>query len=203
MDHLKAITRDNKCCDFLGLYLQNPAFIDGISMKIVMVNKDLLSNLPIILNDLRDYLVSRQDQVLDAQASHFKTSVVSLQCASTDFKTDFISKNWAKVAKKEVQVPEVVKELKQQDIQQMFPLIDHNRLLAEIEEMDQGRLKLTHISDYWKTRIRHTAQYLEDLKQPLPEGKFGVKLIPPKIKKMLADNSHEKIPFVRVSLKDR
>lgn len=202
LGHLRDVTKDNICCEFLSPFIQSIGSVDSISMKIFMVNKDIIHNLPIILNDLKEYLMKRQDDILHSEASNFKGTVMELQNASTDFKTTFISNHWSLLAKKRISVPDVVKEVKPVDIQNFFPLTQHLRLVNDMDQMDESKLKLTHMSDYWKTRIRHTAEFLGELHKPLPLGKYGTKFIPPRIKKMIANNTCERIPYIKTSFKD-
>lgn len=202
LGHLRDVTKDNISCEFLSPFIQSIGSVDSISMKIFMVNKDIIHNLPIILNDLKEYLMKRQDEILESEASKFKGTVMELQNASTDFKTTFISTHWYLVAKKRISVPDVIKEVKPADIQNFFPMIQHLRLLNDLDKMEEGKLKLTHMSDYWKTRIKHTAEFLGELHKPLPHGKYGTKFIPPRIKKMVENNTYERIPYIKTSFKD-
>ena len=126
-----------------------------------------------------------------------KSAMVALQTVHTNFKTSFISKNWVKIARKKIELPNVIEEFKPKNIKNYFPMNKHNRLLADLEEIEDSNLKLNRMSDYWKTRIQHTADFLGDLHKPLPSGKFGVKFLSPAIRKMVDDNAYERIPYIK------
>lgn len=197
LERLKELSKDNIICDYLDTYLANPDLIDSIPLEIFDMNKDFLLNVPIILNDLKEYLILRQEEVLDAQAGQLKSAALALQNIHTEFKTNFISKNWVKVSRKHIELPNMIEEFKPERIQKYFPLNKHNRLLLDMKEIEDSKLRLNRMSDYWKLRVQQTAEFLGELHKPLPQGKFGTRFIPPKIKKMVDENTYERIPYVK------
>lgn len=197
LQQLKEATKDNIICDFLKPYVEDPRLIALIPSEIFDDNKEFLCNLPIVLNELRDFLLERQGEVLEAQACELKSAAVAAHNAHTNVKTEFISKNWVEVSRKVTKVPKLIEEFKPERIQKYFPLTMHNRLLADLDKLEDSRLKLNRMSDYWKQRIQTTAEFLGDLHKPLEQSKFGNKFVKPKVRQMIEDNIYEKIPFVK------
>lgn len=159
----------------LGLYLEKPELIDSITLDLFELHHDLYKNIPIILNDIKEYLVSKATELLDKSSGTFKSQVLELKEATARYKTGFISKNWTKLSKGLIQQPEV-SEIDFHHIEKMFPLKRQNEILREMEEIEEvKKLKFNYVNDYWKNRNRITSEFVADLSKNPSESKYGSK----------------------------
>ena len=189
----KSITKDNPIYRYLEVYLLKPESIDSITKALLDLSADIRKNVPIILNDLRDYMMLRVEEHFQALGTQFKTQVIALKNSSIRSKIKFISKNWKDIAVHNKQLPAMYSTDHTQDCEH-FVSKPMKRLGRDIEELDRSELKVAYVSDYWKAKHRLLLEFLDDLQKPLVAGRFGMKYVNRKIHDI---DVFEQIPFVK------
>ena len=194
---LLELTKENQDCYVLAPYFSNPEKIDTITESIFSENKTIVKNLPIILSDMKEYLLQRLEEFHDLQSSDLKSAVVSFANSCVEFRSGFISKNWTKVAKRQIEVPHV-QEITSADLQAFFRTKRAQLLQINLERLSDSKIGLGHMSDFNKVRGQKNIEWINDLPVPLPKGKYGNKHINPVVQAMIDNNAVERIPYVRV-----
>lgn len=200
MELFKNATRDNMIVDMLSIYIENPSLIPSITTSIFELYKETIQNVPIMLADLKEFLVKRHDDNLDRQAFTYKSRILSLDNAVTDFKTEYISKKWHSISRGIVKGPQLT-DLESLSAKDYFPNTYERRLMQNIKEIDETNANLDLVSDYWKIRCQHTTDFLTDLRRPLPHGEAS-KHLPNYVQALLKKNQYERIPYIKINKKE-
>lgn len=183
--NLRSITRNNICCELLDVYLDNPEIIGTIQTTLFDLRKDLILNLPMILNDLKEYILKSDMKVLDRMSGSLKSSLYQLKRMRQDYRTEYLTTRFYPILKKRIELP-LVPIPDEGSISEMFPTIGTERVLGQLQELDMKGLPADYVSDYWKERVQTTIDYTKDLGVPLPKGKYGLESLSPAVQQKVA-----------------
>lgn len=194
----KQVTKDNPILKYLKVYISAPEAIDSLNKNIFYLSSQIKKNIPIVLNDLRDYLVERLDENLEANAGELKASAISMNNALIDARVQFISKNWKALSENKLKVPKSYTE-DPISYTENFAKPALIRMNDEIDKMDKANSKLTYVSDYWKLRGRKTLNFLKDIPVPLHKGKYGLKHVLQSYRgaDITKFSKYERIPYIK------
>jgi hypothetical protein len=185
-DLLKEITRNNICCDLLEVYLENPQLIPSIRGNLFEIRKELILNLPMILNDLKDCILRTDQKNLDKLSGNLKSSLFELKRMRQEYRTEYLTTKFFPILRKRVELP-LAPIPDENSIAEIFPTTGIERIIADVRELEHRGTPAGFVSDYWKERIQMTIDHAKDLSVPLPKGKYGLNSLSTAVQKQLSN----------------
>lgn len=187
---LRRITNNNPLVEFVFPFFDQPDMLEKLSLNHFLVSEERMMNLPLFNNDLKNYLIEIRSDRLEKKAKFFREADVNLEMSRGKFKSGFLKRNmvllknggWENVAKSKLYS---LNDYEVKKDRSLFRTADP--ITEEMEEMERKRLKLQHVSEYWKENYKQSVEFILDLQTEHEDAKYGLKYMSETTKRVIRD----------------
>lgn len=167
VEELRKLTLNNPACDFLEIYIKDQNLLSGLQPTILAVNPTLAQNLPILINDLRDYCLESKMKGLTHDYDYVSKSRIRNYVAKISFKSKFFKKKLfeksptAADSLLKLANTDFISDLKEKRSNLYGPVAQH------LPDLETDTNKLSFVSGYDKANGTNTLEWSRKIVKPL------------------------------------
>ena len=178
VDLLGGVTRNNPCAALLGKFLREGKEPSEIRVGVFLPDPQLKQNLPLMLADLKEFLIERRVSLLEHLAKSYLSNSVEFMKSSKLYQSALIKRELMKILQDRESIqshPEF--KLTGNDSIKLVGLHHNHRIQDLVTESDSSKvMKLDKVNEYWKESNTMINDFLTQLLHPQDMKRQKVKL---------------------------
>jgi len=195
LEVLTQVTRNNPCCEVVADLVKSKRDLLSLPFELFL-NRRLILNLPLMIVDLKEYLLERRISKLEHGSKEYLSNSIDYMRACKNYQSRSLANNLqAALKSRDTDIGNDLQQVANGETMKYLSRRNRQNLNVLMKEMETSKaVKIDKVNEYWRESNQIVAGFVEQLMQPDNPMKEVIKMDPKLVRKYQMQKQKTKLP---------